>query len=102
MTGNVQFPVFAGPLLQTPISPEAFGCVGSVCAKAVALWNGPLVVRTDDAAALRAARLTAHVSTKLNRSHLVAGATALILPCLGRTEADRGQFVSTENATQPR
>ena len=40
------------------------------------------------AAALRRTRLTAHVSTKLNRSHLVAGAQALILPCLGRTERD--------------
>jgi molybdopterin-dependent oxidoreductase alpha subunit len=50
------------------------------------------------AAALRKARLTAHVSTKLNRSHLVAGETALILPCLGRTERDRDQFVTTENA----
>ncbi|MGZ6142450.1 MAG: FdhF/YdeP family oxidoreductase, partial [Myxococcales bacterium] len=50
------------------------------------------------ATALRTARLTAHVSTKLNRSHLVAGASALILPCLGRTEADKGQFVTTENS----
>jgi molybdopterin-dependent oxidoreductase alpha subunit len=50
------------------------------------------------AAALRSARLTAQVSTKLNRSHLVAGATAVILPCLGRTEDDGGQFVTTENS----
>ncbi|HUJ25320.1 MAG TPA: FdhF/YdeP family oxidoreductase [Myxococcales bacterium] len=49
-------------------------------------------------AALRSAKLTAHVSTKLNRSHLISGAQALILPCLGRTEADRGQFVTTENS----
>jgi molybdopterin-dependent oxidoreductase alpha subunit len=39
-------------------------------------------------AALRRCRLTAHVATKLNRSHLVHGAQALILPCLGRTEVD--------------
>lgn len=32
--------------------------------------------------------LTVHVSTKLNRSHLVTGKEALILPCLGRTEKD--------------
>ncbi|WUD78637.1 FdhF/YdeP family oxidoreductase [Streptomyces sp. NBC_00510] len=32
--------------------------------------------------------LTTHVSTKLNRSHLVHGRQALILPCLGRTEKD--------------
>lgn len=53
--------------------------------------------------ALRKCDLTVHVSTKLNRSHLVHGKTALILPCLGRTEHDqqeRGeQFVSVENST---
>jgi anaerobic selenocysteine-containing dehydrogenase len=32
--------------------------------------------------------LTVQVSTKLNRSHLVTGEQALILPCLGRTERD--------------
>ncbi|HEY6243569.1 MAG TPA: FdhF/YdeP family oxidoreductase [Pyrinomonadaceae bacterium] len=54
------------------------------------------------AAALRRCRLTVHVSTKLNRAHLVTGDTALILPCLGRTEVDAQangpQFVSTENS----
>ena len=43
---------------------------------------------TVTAAALRRCRLTAHVSTKLNRSHLITGDRALILPCLGRTEID--------------
>ncbi|MGW0629969.1 FdhF/YdeP family oxidoreductase [Streptomyces sp. NPDC002758] len=38
--------------------------------------------------ALRKCDLTVHVSTKLNRSHLVHGRRALILPCLGRTEED--------------
>ncbi|MFI6152940.1 FdhF/YdeP family oxidoreductase [Kitasatospora sp. NPDC051170] len=38
--------------------------------------------------ALRACELTVQVSTKLNRSHLVHGRAALILPCLGRTEKD--------------
>lgn len=54
------------------------------------------------AEALRRCSLTAHVATKLNRSHLITGKQALILPCLGRTEVDvqaRGaQFVSTENS----
>jgi len=54
------------------------------------------------AEALRRCRLTAHVSTKLNRAHLITGDTALILPCLGRTEIDvqssGPQFVSTENS----
>src|SRR5712691_10060084 len=52
--------------------------------------------------ALRRCLLTAHVSTKLNRAHLITGKQALILPCLGRTEidaqADGLQFVSTENS----
>ncbi|MBD0672271.1 FdhF/YdeP family oxidoreductase [Streptomyces sp. CBMA156] len=38
--------------------------------------------------ALAACALTVQVSTKLNRSHLVHGRRALILPCLGRTEKD--------------
>ncbi len=38
--------------------------------------------------ALRRCGLTVHVSTKLNRSHVVHGKEALILPCLGRTEFD--------------
>ncbi len=37
-------------------------------------------------AALRNCSLTVQVSTKLNRSHVVHGATALILPSLGRTD----------------
>ena len=47
-------------------------------------------------------KLTVQVSTKLNRSHLVTGKTALILPCLGRTEVDLQesgkQFVTVENS----
>jgi len=39
-------------------------------------------------AAFRRLDLTVHVSTKLNRSHLVHGREALILPVLGRTELD--------------
>ena len=54
------------------------------------------------AEALRRCRLTAHVSTKLNRAHLITGKQALILPCLGRTEIDvqlsGPQFVTTENS----
>jgi molybdopterin-dependent oxidoreductase alpha subunit len=41
---------------------------------------------TEDA--MRRCRLTVHVSTKLNRSHVVTGARALILPTLGRTDLD--------------
>ena len=54
------------------------------------------------ATALRRCRLSVHVSTKLNRAHLITGEQALILPCLGRTETDMQsdgpQFVTTENS----
>ena len=54
------------------------------------------------AKALQSCRLTAHVSTKLNRSHLITGEIALILPCLGRSEIDRqesgDQFVTVEDS----
>jgi len=55
------------------------------------------------AEALRKCQLTVQVSTKLNRSHLVHGRKALILPCLGRSDKDMTgiseQFVSCENST---
>ncbi len=57
---------------------------------------------TYTAAALRRCDLTVQVSTKLNRSHLVHGREAIILPCLGRTDLDivagHRQFVSVENS----
>src|SRR5271170_5995246 len=52
--------------------------------------------------AMRRCKLTAHVSTKLNRSHLITGERALILPCLGRTEEDiqktGKQFLTIEDS----
>lgn len=54
------------------------------------------------AEALQNTKLTVQVSTKLNRSHLITGKQALILPCLGRTDkdiqADGEQFISCENS----
>ena len=58
---------------------------------------------TYSAEALRQCNLTVHVSTKLNRSHLVHGKEALILPCLSRSDKDihdgLEQIVSTEGTT---
>ncbi len=55
------------------------------------------------AKALRGTRLTVQISTKLNRSHLICGETALILPTLGRTEKDvqatGPQWISVEDST---
>lgn len=54
------------------------------------------------AKALAKCNLTVQVSTKLNRSHVITGKQALILPCLGRTDRDRQasgpQFVTVENS----
>ncbi|MTV38682.1 FdhF/YdeP family oxidoreductase [Duganella radicis] len=54
--------------------------------------GGNFAMATPDTAltfeALRQCALTVHVATKLNRSHLVLGKEALILPTLGRTEID--------------
>ena len=51
---------------------------------------------------MRSCSLTVQVSTKLNRSHVVHGATALILPSLGRTDKDvqcgTKQMVSVEDS----
>ena len=54
-------------------------------------------------AALTNCKLTVHISTKPNRSHLITGKTGIILPCLGRTEEDVSssngrQFVTVENS----
>ncbi|MFC9556802.1 FdhF/YdeP family oxidoreductase [Rhodococcus sp. NPDC056960] len=68
--------------------------------------GGNFVSATPDTdtteAALRNCALTVQVSTKLNRSHLVTGRTALILPSLGRTDKDvqngKKQQVSVEDS----
>ena len=68
--------------------------------------GGNFLSATPDTAltaeALKRCRLTVQVSTKLNRSHLITGEEAVILPCLGRSERDlqagRPQFVSVENS----
>ncbi|SFU98986.1 oxidoreductase alpha (molybdopterin) subunit [Pseudoduganella namucuonensis] len=52
-------------------------------------------------AAMSNCKLTVHIATKLNRTHLYPGAIGLLLPCLGRTEHDEQpggqQFVSVED-----
>ncbi len=68
--------------------------------------GGNFVAATPDTAvtesAMASCRLTVHVATKLNRSHVVHGEEALILPCLGRSERDHQasgeQFVTVEDS----
>ena len=54
------------------------------------------------AEALRRTNLTVHVSTKLNRSHLITGKEAMILPCYGHSDQDvmngEVQFITCENS----
>jgi molybdopterin-dependent oxidoreductase alpha subunit len=75
-------------------------------AKVFFAMGGNFLSATPDteftAKALSSCRLTVQVSTKLNRAHLITGAHALILPCLGRTDRDLqaggAQFVTVENS----
>jgi molybdopterin-dependent oxidoreductase alpha subunit len=71
-------------------------------AKVFVSLGGNFLSATPDvkvvAEGLQRCRLTVQVSTKLNRSHMVTGEQALILPCLGRSEKDRDQFVTVENS----
>ncbi len=76
-------------------------------AKVFFAMGGNFLSATPDtnytATAMRQCNLTVHVSTKLNRSHLVHGKEALILPCLSRSDKDihdgMEHFVSTEGTT---
>ena len=75
-------------------------------AKVFVGMGGNFVSATPDteftAAAIRNCALTVQISTKLNRSHLIHGKKALILPCLGRSEEDIQtsgmQFITVENS----
>jgi len=75
--------------------------------QALVSLGGNLVRAVPDHGAMeagwRAVPLTVQISTKLNRSHLVHGKAAYILPCLGRIEIDRQngveQAVSMEDST---
>ncbi|MBT8280683.1 MAG: FdhF/YdeP family oxidoreductase [Muriicola sp.] len=75
-------------------------------AKVFMCLGGNFVMAASDtdytAEAIQRCDLTVQVSTKLNRSHLVTGQTALILPTLGRSEKDiqdgREREITTENS----
>lgn len=85
---------------------EAIKAMAEKKASVFIAMGGNFLSATPDteftAKALQNCELSVHVSTKLNRSHLVHGKTALILPCLGRTDVDQQatghQFVSVENS----
>ena len=92
-----------------PHGVDAVGAIRGMRDGRIKVWfamGGNLVGAISDtevaAAALQATEMTVQVSTKLNRSHAVVGAEALILPTMGRTEIDLQatgpQFVSVEDS----
>ncbi|MGI5453959.1 FdhF/YdeP family oxidoreductase [Streptomyces sp. CA-249302] len=102
---------FAPPREHGYDTVEAIRALRDGRAKVFFAMGGNFVSASPDTevteAAMRRARLTVHVSTKLNRSHAVTGARALILPTLGRTERDlqvgpngksTEQFVTVEDS----
>ncbi|MDM7856125.1 FdhF/YdeP family oxidoreductase [Cellulomonas sp. MW4] len=88
---------------------DSVRCIEAMRRGEVKVWfalGGNLVAAISDTgaaeAAMRGTQLTVQVSTKLNRSHVVTGAEALILPTLGRTDVDLqatgAQFVTVEDS----
>jgi len=72
-------------------------------AKAFIALGGNFVAASPDTPvisdAFRQLTLTVHVATKLNRSHLVHGRNAFILPCLARSEVDRAPDGAVQELT---
>jgi len=85
---------------------EAIHAMHEGKAKVFFAMGGNFLSATPDtvytAEALRRTDLTVHVSTKLNRSHLIHGREAMILPCCGHTDLDimngEAQFITCENS----
>ncbi|MET0152113.1 MAG: FdhF/YdeP family oxidoreductase [Candidatus Binatia bacterium] len=75
-------------------------------AKVFVAMGGNFLMASPDTAyteeALRRCRLTVAVATTLNRTHLTTGEEGILLPCLGRSEADvqegGAQFVTVEDS----
>lgn len=75
-------------------------------AKALICVGGNLAIASSDPQAcfegFRNLDLSVHVTTKLNRTHLLVGAKTFVLPCLGRTDIDMQetgqQFVTVEDS----
>ncbi len=88
---------------------DTVGCIQAMHegkAKVFMALGGNFLMAASDteytAEALQRCNLTIQISTKLNRSHLVTGKTALILPTLGRSEKDmkagRRRYITVENS----
>ena len=96
-----------------PPTEEGFDTVAAIKAmyegkgKVFICLGGNFVMAASDtsytAKAIQNCSLTVQISTKLNRSHLITGETALVLPTFGRSEKDmkngRLQFMTMESST---
>ncbi len=96
----------------TPPARPGFDTVNTIHAmadgrvQALIALGGNFLAATPDTAytaeAVSKCKLTVQLSTKLNRSHIITGEAALILPVLGRSEMDMQnegeQFVTVENS----
>ncbi|MGH7805524.1 MAG: molybdopterin dinucleotide binding domain-containing protein, partial [Candidatus Binatia bacterium] len=96
----------------TPPAEHGFDTVAAIHAMAEGrakfffALGGNFSMATPDTAftwqALRRCAVTAQVSTKLNRSHLVTGEEAYLLPCLARSDRDapggKSRFVTVEDS----
>jgi molybdopterin-dependent oxidoreductase alpha subunit len=89
---------------------NVLGAIGAMLdgsAQAFIGLGGNFARATPDSAliakALSSQKLTVHIATKLNHSHLLPGEASFVLPCLGRTEIDRNskgvsQIVTVEDS----
>ena len=97
---------FSAPRKQGYDVVSAIEAMDQKKAKVFIGMGGNFISATPDteftAKAMQQCNLSVHISTKLNRSHLIHGKRALILPCLGRSEKDfqisGEQFISVENS----
>lgn len=92
---------FKTPELDGLNTVESIAAMRDGQAKVFFAMGGNFVAASPDTAAVSAALqncdLTVQVITKLNRTAVTPGRVSLILPCLGRSEIDGEQFVSTES-----
>ena len=99
---------FAAPMPRNPgyDTVDAIRAFTDGSARILVGLGGNFVRSTPDTdlteRAVLSAQLSVQISTKLNRSHLQCGETAIILPALGRTDIDRGpfgdQFITVEDS----
>ncbi|MEM8510327.1 MAG: FdhF/YdeP family oxidoreductase [Bacteroidota bacterium] len=96
-----------------PPNKAGYDTVGAIKAmyegkgKVFVCLGGNFVMAASDTAytaeAIQNCKLTVQISTKLNRSHLLTGETALLLPTFGRSEKDMKQgqlqFLTMESST---